>query len=226
MSFGNARKRRRIGVVAAVLVLVGFIAGIGYAVWWLNDNIGAPGPPPTGSGPCVSADSVNIQLVFADGHTVQACTHDRPACPNQTITGTGNGQTSSVSQFGLNNQLRSSSRRYILSLSLNAALPAEAAEQTLRIDPGSFLPGPQRTGPSSSGILSAAVVQITPRDPYEDGYTPSSGSVTVSSSHGIAHGRIDGTLPAAGGTRTDRPAPSSTTESPVRITGTFECNRQ
>jgi hypothetical protein len=111
-------------------------------------------------------------------------------------------------------------------LSLNAALPAEAAEQTLRIDPGSFLPGPQGTGPSSSGILSAAVVQITPRDPYEDGYTPSSGSVTVSSSHGIAHGRIDGTLPAAGGTRTDRPAPSSTTESPVRITGTFECNRQ
>src|SRR5438876_501224 len=90
----------RIGVGAAVLVVLGLFGGVGWAAWWVSDNIGAPGPPPTGSGPCGQADAVNLQLVFADGRIVEACTHDRPACPNQTITGTANGQTSSVSQFG------------------------------------------------------------------------------------------------------------------------------
>jgi hypothetical protein len=213
----------RVGLVTAALVLIAFLAGIGWIVWWVSDNIGAPGPPPTGSGPCGSADSVNIQLVFADGHTVQACTHDRPACPNGTITGSGNGQTYSASRFGLSNQLRSSSRRYILSLSFNGPLPAEVAEQTIQIDPGALLPALPGSGPSSNGTLSAAVVQITPRDPYEVGYTPSSGSVTVSSSHGVARGRIDASF-SVGPTRPDRPAPTSTTATPVRITGTFACN--
>ncbi len=208
--------------MAAVVVVAGLFAGIGWAAWWISDNIGAPGPPPTGSGPCGPADSVNLQLVFADGHTVDACTRDRPACPNQTITGTGNGGTSSVSQFGLGNQLRSSSRRYILSLSFDAALPAEATEQTLQIDPGAFLPGPPGSGPASNGLTSA-LIQVRPRDPYEDAYTPVAGSVTVSSARGVARGWIDGTF-SVGPTRPDRPAPSSTTPTPVRITGTFACS--
>jgi hypothetical protein len=216
-------RRRWIGLLVAVVALVSLVAGVGWIVWWATDNINAPGPPPTGSGACGSADSVNIQLVFVDGHMVQACTRDRPACPNQTVTGSGNGQTASVSQFGLTNQLRSSSRRYILSISFDAALPGEAAEQTLQIDPRVFLPGPPGSGPSSNGTLSAAVVHITPRDPDQDGYTPASGSVTISSSHGVALGRIDGNF-NVGPTRSDRPAPTSTTGSPVHVTGTFACN--
>ena len=217
-------RRRRIWLwVAALTALVLLvITGLGWVAWQVIDNIGAPGPAPTGSGPCGSSDAVNIQLVFVDGHTVQACTRDRPSCPNGTITGTGNGQTSSVSRFGLGNQLRSSSRRYILSLSFDAPLPPEAAEQTLQIDPGLFLPGPSGPG-RSGGALTAAVVEITPRDPYEYGYTPGSGTVTVSSSHGIARGLIDGTF-NVGPTRPDRPAPTSTTAAPAHLTGTFACN--
>ena len=206
-------------VIGAVLVIGGF----GWVAWQVIDNIGAPGPAPTGSGRCGSSDAVNIQLVFVDGHTVQACTHDRPSCPNGTITGSGNGQTSSVSRFGLDNQLRSSSRRYILSLSFDAPLPAEAAEQTLQIEPGAFLPGPPGSGPTSGSALTAAVVEIRPRDPYEDGYTPGSGTVTVSSSGGVARGRIDGTF-NVGTTRPDRPAPTSPTAAPAHLTGTFACN--
>ena len=214
----------RIGIGAAVLVLLGLFAGAGWIAWWVNDNIGAPGPPPTGSGPCSPADAVNLRLVFADGHMVDACTHDRPACPNQRITETSNGQTSSVSRFGLGNQLRSASRRYILSMSFDAPLPAEAIEQTLQIDPGAFLPGPPGSGPASSGAPTSALVQVRPRDPYEDAYTPVSGSVTASSTHGVARGRIDGML-SAGPTRPDRPAPTSTSPIPVRVTGTFACSR-
>src|SRR5206468_10814746 len=79
---------RRIAIVSAVLVVAGMFAGIGWIAWWVNDNIGAPGPGPTGKGACTSADAVNLELVFTDGHAVQACTHDRPACPNQTVTET------------------------------------------------------------------------------------------------------------------------------------------
>ena len=220
------RRRRQIwlwvAVPTAVVLLV--IAAFGWFAWQvIIDNIGAPGPAPTGSGPCGSSDAVNIQLVFVDGHTVQACTHDRPSCPNGTITGSGNGQTFSVSRFGLRNQLRSSSRRYILLLNFDAPLPADAAEQTLQIDPGLFLPGLPGSGPSGGGALTAAVVQITPRDPYEDGYTPGTGTVTVSSSHGVAQGRIDGTF-NVGPTRPDRPAPTSTTAALTHLTGTFACN--
>jgi hypothetical protein len=198
-------QRLKITLVAAAVVLVALVAGTGWVVWWLNDNIDAPGPAATGSGPCTSAESVNIQLVFADGHTVQACTHDRPACSSQTVAGTA--------QFGLHNQLRSSSRRYILTVNFDAALPADTAEQTLQINPQAFLPGPPGAGPSGNGSLSAAVLQITPRDPAEDGYTPGSGTVTVSSSHGVARGQIDAVL--NGGSSV----------SPVRITGTFACNQ-
>jgi hypothetical protein len=217
--------RRRIWLWVAVptaVVLVA-LAGFGWIAWQVIDNIGAPEPPATGSGPCGSSDSVNVQLVFADGHTVQACTHDRPSCPNGTVTGTGNGQTVSVSRFGLSNQLRTSSRRYIFSLNFDAPLPAEAAEQTLQIDPGALLPGLPGSGPSSNGALTAAVVGITPRDPYEDGYTPTSGTVTVSSSHGVARGRIDGNFNVTP-TRPDRPAPTSTGAAPAHLTGTFACN--
>ncbi len=224
MSSFSGGRRWRIGLLSASVIVVALlIAGIGWAAWWVNDNIDAPGPAPTGSGPCTSADAVNIQLVFADGHSVEACTRDRPACPNQTITGTADGQTSSVSQFGLNNQLRSSSRRYILSVSFDGALPSEAAEQTLKIDPGVFLPGPPGSGPAGSGAITAAVVAVTPRDPTEVGYTPQSGSVTVTSSNGVARGRIDGDFNVAP-TRPDRPIDTSTPVSPVRVAGTFACN--
>ncbi len=214
----TAGRRRRNVILAVVLVLVAlFIGGIGWVVWWVSDNIGAPGPPPTGSGACTSADAVNLQLVFADGHTVQACTRDQPVCPNQNINGPGNGQPN-ASQFTLSNQLRSSSRRYILFIRFDAALPAETSVQTLTLAPGpGFLPGE----PVSSTLISP-LVQVTPRDPYENGYTTVSGSLAVASSHGVAHGRIDGSF--TGPTRPDRPAPSSSTVSPVRIAGTFACN--
>jgi hypothetical protein len=221
MRSASGGRRWAVGLVAASLVLAALaIGGIGWAVWWINDNIEGPGPGPTGSGPCTSADAVNIQMVFADGHTVDACTRDRPACPNQTITGADPGQTSSVSQFGLHNQLRSSSRRYILTMNFDAALPADAAESTLQISPSRFLPG---SGQAGNGALTTALVTIAPRDPTEDGFTPDSGSVTVSSSKGVAQGQIDGHF-NVGPTRPDRPAPTPATASPVRVTGTFACS--
>jgi len=215
---------RRVGIAAAVLVVIGMLGGVGWIAWWVNDNIGAPGPPPTGSGPCGRADSVNLELVFANGRTVQACTHDRPACPNQTVSGSGNGQTFSESRFGLGIQLRSTSRRYIFSMSFNASLPLESAEQTLQIEPGAFLSGPPGSGSTDNRALTSAVVQVTPRDPYEDAYTPVSGSVSVASTRGVARGSIDGTF-STGPTRTDRPAPTATAATPIRVTGTFACDR-
>jgi hypothetical protein len=205
--------RLKVGLAAGAVILVGFFAGIGWIVWWVSDNVGAPGPPPTGTGPCGSGDSVNLQLVYADGHTVHACTRDRPTCSNHPDTGFGNGK------FTLSNQLRSSSRRYILFIGFDAALAAEAPEQTLQVGGYVDLPG---TGPAN-GPLSAAIVQVTPRDPYEDGFTATSGSLAVSASHGVARGRIDAGF-VTGPPRPDRPAPTPTTVSPVQITGTFACN--
>lgn len=197
-------------LTVAGLLLIG---SIGWAAWWLIDNIGAPGPGATGSGPCTSADSVDLSLVFADGRVVELCTRDRPACPNQTISGTMNGQSASVSQFTLNNQLRSTSRRYILFVRFDGALPTDAAEQTLLLDPRVGLPpGGPGSGPSNTGAPTAAILQLTPRDPSEDGYTASSGSLTVSSAHGVAQGRIDGNFGGGGTT-------------PLRIAGAFACNR-
>jgi hypothetical protein len=200
-------------ILAVVLVVAAlFIAGIGWVAWWLSDNIGAPGPPPTGSGACSAADAVNLQFEFADGYAVQACTHDRPACPNHTYNVIQEGRSQvTLSQFGLDNQLRGSSRRYILVIRFDAALPAETTDQTLQLDPRGDTSGPPGS-PSSDGKLGSAVVQITPRDPYADSYTTAAGTLTVSSSHGVARGEIDGTFSW------------SATRSPIRITGTFACN--
>jgi len=213
-------RRRPIWLLAAILVVVGlaFIAGIGWVFWQVYDNIDAPGPAATGSGPCGSSDSVNIQLIFSNGRTVQACTADRPDCPNSTISGTANGQSQNVSQFALDNQLRSSSRRYILLIRFDAALPADSSEQTLSLQGGpAFMPGEQ-----GSATLSTALVTVIPRDPKEEAYTTVSGSLTVSSAGGVARGRIDGQF-TTGVTRSDRPAPSSNVVTPVSIAGTFAC---
>ena len=219
-SVASGTRRRTIVILAAILIPVGLLlGGAGWAAWWLLDNIGAPGPGATGSGPCGSGDSVNLQLVYADGHTVQMCTRDRPACPNANINGPGNGSANG-SEFTLGNQLRSSSRRYILYVRFNSALPADSAEQTLDLAPGpGFLPGE-----SASATPARATVQITPRDPQEDGFITQSGSITVASSKGVAKGRIDGGF-TGGATRSDRPAPSSNTVSPVGIAGTFACTQ-
>lgn len=207
----TARRRRRNVILAAAFVVVAlFIAGIGWVAWWISDNIGAPGPPPTGSGACTSADAVNLQFEYAHGYTVRACTHDRPACPNHIYNVIQDGRQITQSQFGLDNQLRSLSRRYILFIRFDAALPAETTNKTLQLDSPANSYGPPGS-PSSDGTLGAAVVQITPRDPYADPYTTASGSLTVSSSQGVARGNIDGTFSA------------SSTVSPTRITGTFAC---
>lgn len=203
--------RIRIAISAtAVVVVVVLIAGIVWAGLWVADNIGAPGPAATGSGVCTSGDSVVIVLVGADRSNLPACTRDRPACPNQT-TGAG--------VFSLNNQLRSSSRRYILTIRFDAALPAEAPEQTLTLAPGpGLLPGQ-----TPSSALTRATIEITPRDPSEPGWVTESGVLLVSSSKGVAHGRFDGSFTAPA--RTDRPAPSPISGEPARVTGSFACNR-
>ena len=213
--------QRRTIVAAIVIVAALLLAGIGWAVWWVSDNVGAPGPGATGSGQCSSADSVNIKMVFADGRTVLACTHDRPACPNQTISGTMNGQSlPPVSQFTLSNQLRSTSRRYIFSIRFDDALAAEATEQTLSLSPGPWM----MPGAPASPTLTSAILSITPRDPTVDGYGTESGSLTVSSTHGVARGRIEGKFSGHGPTRPDRPAYLPAAESPVSISGTFACD--
>jgi hypothetical protein len=213
---------RTILILASVLVVVGLsLAGIGWVVWSVIDQVGAPGiPGVTGSGACGSADAVNLQLTYADGRTVQVCTRDRPACPNEAIGGTINGQQQpTVSRFTLSNQLRSSSGRYIFFVRLNSPLAAEAPEQTVTLGPGQWSkPGDPPPPPQMS-----ATVSISPRDPMGDQSTTQSGSLTVSSTHGVAHGRIVGSF-SSGPTRSDRPAPSSTTPSPVSISGTFACN--
>jgi hypothetical protein len=177
-------------------------------------------PGATGSGACGSADAVNLQLIYPDGHALQVCTRDRPACPNETIGGSLNGQPQpTVSLFTLSNQLRSSSRRYIFFVQLDSPLAAESAEQTLPLKNGPGL----MPGEPASATLTRALVEITPRDPMGDSFITQSGSLTVSSTHGVARGRIDGSF-SSGPTRSDRPAPSSTTVSPLTITGTFTCN--
>jgi len=219
----SGTRRRTIIILATVLVVVGLpLAGIGWAAWWVIDNVDAPGPGTTGSGPCTSADAVNLQLTYPDGRTVQVCTRDRPACPNHSMTVSMNGQSiATVAPFTFGNQLRSSSRRYILFVSLDGPLAAEAAEQTLTLKNGpGFMPGEP-----APATLTRAAVGITPRDPTEQQFFTASGSLTVSSSQGVARGRIDGKFSSGEPTRSDRPAPSSSIPSPLAIGGTFACNR-
>jgi hypothetical protein len=206
----SSRRRLWIALTAAFVVLLGLVGGIGWVGWWVLDNVDAPGPAATGSGPCSPADSVNLQFLYTDGHTVQACTRDRPGCPNVAINNGGANGTG-PSQFNLSNQLRSSSRRYILLVRFDAALPAETSDQTLQLDPQVAMAGLPGFA-SGNGALTGAIVQITPRDPASDGYTAATGSLVVSSSHGQAHGRIDGNL--SGGA----------SGSPVWVSGTFDCN--
>ena len=194
--FGTRQRTAIFVTLLAAAVL--FVAMVGYVGWLVIDSIGAPGPPATGSGPCGSEDAVNLQLVSADGHTLQACTRDRPPCPNVALP--------DGSRLQLNTQLRSASRRYILLVEFDAALPAEMAEQTL--DLAGFPPG------EPPSTLSRAIIELTPRDPGELGYTTGSGSLTVSSTHGVARGRIDGSF---GG-------PTGPVGAPVKIAGSFACN--
>jgi hypothetical protein len=79
-------------------------------------------------------------------------------------------------------------------------------------------------GEPAPGTLTSAIVGITPRDWTGESFTAQSGSLTVSSTHGVAHGRIVGSF-SNGPPRSDRPGPSSTTPMPVSISGTFACNR-
>ena len=205
-------RRRTIVIVAAIVVAAALVlSGIGYGLWRLNDYLESSAPGPTGSGPCGSADSVRIQLVSGDGKTVDACTQDRPACRNQGLQ--------AQTRFNLTNQLRSSSRRYILNITLDAALPAESPEQTVTLHPGpGFLPD----SPPLTSITSG-MVEVTPRDPMEGAVVTVSGSLVVSSSKGVARGTIDGSF--VGPTRPDRPAPTPGAGSPQTVTGTFACNR-
>jgi hypothetical protein len=213
---GNPRRKLGCGaIVGAIVLVVGLLlAGIGLAGVWLNDDSGTRAPGATGSGPCGSADSVIIEMVFANGHTVRACTHDRPACPNQTPTASDGWMVRDVAEFTLSNQLRSTSRRYIFSIRFEGALPAEATEQTLALRPGAWM----WPGAPASPTLANALLVITPRDPTEFSYEMESGSLTVSSTSGVARGRIDG----AG--RRSVGMGSSATRAPLSITGTFACN--
>ena len=92
----------------------------------------------------------------------------------------------------------------MLSIEFDGALPGDTPEQTL--DLAGFPPNEP-----ASGVVSRAIIQLTPRDPGENGYTTKSGSVTISATHGVARGQIDGTFP---------PLPGW----PVKIAGTFACN--
>ena len=215
-----SRRRRVAAVVAGVVVLAALlVAGIAWIGWYVVDNIGAPGPPATGSGPCGSADSVNIQLAFADGHLVEACTRDRPTCANSTVSvGMPQGQTT-ASQFTLDNQLRSSSRRYILFIRIDSVLQSDTAERVVQIDPVAVLGPPGYVAPEPG---PHAELQVTPRDPEDEGSTAASGTITVSSAHGVVRGRIDGSFSSGAG-RPDRPQPSPHW-SPVTIRGDFTCN--
>ncbi len=186
---------------------------LGGAVWagtQLADQLWAPGVPgATGSGPCGSTDSVNIQLVYS-GQSIHACTRDRPICSNQD-----------PSLFTLDNQLRSSLRRYILFIQFDGTFPADMSAQTIQLDPSAMLPkGPRESPPADRSGPPHAIIQVTPRDPTEGGFTPSSGAIVLSSTHGIFTGAIDAAFPT--GSRPDRPQPSPS-DSPVRMSGAFMC---
>ena len=215
-------------VAATALTTVLFAACAIWGVSWANGNGGTLLPAATGSGQCTSADSVTIELVYADRHVTQLCTHDRPACPNHTISGSMNGQQlPDVSQFQLNSQLRGSSARYSVTIIFDGPLAAEASEKSLPIDQAAGHPPFPGTAPVAASSATSAFISlasIAGRNTSDPGFTSSSGSITVSSSHGVARGRIDATVAQSGG-RPDRPAPPQTATPPAQITGTYACNR-
>jgi hypothetical protein len=221
------RGRTRLFAVLAVGVVV-IALGVGGAVWLvvqLNEQLLAPGiPGATGSGSCSPADAVNLEFAFADGQAVQACTRDRPACPRKASTLTINGQTESGDpQLSISNQLRSSSRRYIFFMKSDLAFAADMSEQALVIDPAAFQPmSLPASVPLNSSTPAHALLEVTPRDHSSWAYIPGSGTIKVSSTHGVVHGTIDASISTA--SRSDRPQPS-TGPMPLRITGTFTCNQ-
>jgi hypothetical protein len=145
---------------------------------------------------------------------VHACTRERPVCIIQN-----------PSRFTFANQLRSSSRRYILLIQFDAAFPADMPEQTLQLDPSAMLlpKGPGQPAPPDHSGPAHAIIQVTPRDPTEGGFTADSGTMVLPSTHGIFTGGIDATFRI--GSRSDRPQPS-TQPPPVKIAGSFTCSAQ
>ena len=220
------RRGRLFTVLAIALVVVAFGAvGAVSFVSWLDDQLAAPGiPGATGSGPCSSADAVNLQFVFGDGQVVPACTHDRPACPRKASTVTINGQTQTGDpQLFITNQLRSSSRRYIFFMRSDLAFTADMSEQALVIDPAAFQPTALPPSvPINSSTPAHALIEVTPRGAMGDAYIPGSGTIKLSAAHGVVRGTIDASISTA--TRSDRPQPS-TGPMPSKIAGTFACNQ-
>lgn len=223
-------RRGRLSVVVAATSLTAVLLAA-CAIWgvtWANDNGGTSVPAASGSGQCTSADSVNVNLIYADGHVTQLCTHDRPACLNRTISGSMNGQQlADVSQFQLNSQLRGSSARYSVTIIFDGPLASETSEESLPIDQAAGQPAFPGTVPVAATSATSAFISvgsIARRNTSDPSFTSSTGSITVSSSHGVARGRIDATV-AQGGGRPDRPAPPQTATPPARITGTYACNR-
>lgn len=186
-----------IGGIGAVALLVA--GGAVWAGFLIADQLGAPGvSPPTGSGPCTSADAVTVHLAFADGRSVQACTHDQPACQSRSI----------APRFALSNQLRSSSRRYILFVAWDVTLAAGDQARVLQLNGGAFLPkGP----PSPAGQAGDyAIVELTPRDPTEGSWSAGSGTLTLAPISGGVRGDVDGAF-------------AGRTSAPTAITGSFSC---
>lgn len=192
----NRMSRRTVTIViaAAGIFVVLLVAGAVWAGFQLADQLGAPGiASATGSGPCSAADAVNVQLGYADGHSVSACTRDLPVCQAHT-SAIVNGQSQSVAPtFELDQQLRTSGRRYILLVEVGGEVAADMSERVFTISPAAFLP----KGPIESGLEGSAVVEVTPRDPTEGSFTTSTGTVTLSSSAGTVRGVIDGQFGAA-----------------------------
>ena len=124
-----SKRRRFTAIILGAAVVVALL--VGGTVWvgaHLADQLGAPGiPGATGSGPCGSADAVNVELVYA-AQSVRACTRQRPVCKNPN-----------PSRFTFDNQLRSSSRRYILFIQFDAVFPADMPQQTVQLDPAALL---------------------------------------------------------------------------------------
>jgi hypothetical protein len=214
-----------IGIVAALaVVVVLLVGGVVWVIFQIADQLGAPGiAGATGTGACSSAEAVSITMVFADGHSVQACTRDMPACPNQTITVNGQVEAGS-SHFALETQLRSTGRRYILFMESDVPIASNMPEHVLQIDESSFMAkGPGGPGPVTGSSPGHALVDITLRDPTESFLNgQASGAVTVSASAGVVRGTVDESY--ANEFRTDRPIPSGPV-GPVKVVGTFSCKQ-